>query len=97
MPLKPNTNIKSPLEEGITNILAGPVNKVPESAKDVDDISVYPAHSEISGCNRRISPSNFLAMMSHDLRAYLNGVVGLTRLLFNTNLTSEQRNYIGNI
>jgi len=37
--------------------------------------------------------SRFLANMSHDIRTPMNGVIGMTHLLINTDLTDEQREY----
>ncbi len=41
--------------------------------------------------------SQFLANMSHELRTPLTGVLGYTKLLNSTNLTSEQKDYVGTI
>ena len=41
--------------------------------------------------------SEFLALMSHELRNPLNGVVGLTSLLMNTDMTRSQREHIAMI
>ncbi|MBF0523622.1 MAG: PAS domain S-box protein [Deltaproteobacteria bacterium] len=38
--------------------------------------------------------SDFLANMSHDLRTPLNGIIGSSILLFDTGLTTEQRDYV---
>ncbi len=38
--------------------------------------------------------SEFLANMSHEIRSPLNGVIGASELLTNTNLTGEQQEYV---
>jgi PAS domain S-box-containing protein len=41
--------------------------------------------------------TEFLANMSHEVRTPMNGIIGLTKLLLNTNLTEKQKEYLNAI
>ena len=72
----------------------GPVRQVMIVSRDITDIvaaqeAIENARSEAEQANQ--AKSAFLASMSHEIRTPLNGVIGMTRLLLDTELSIEQR------
>lgn len=77
--------IVSDLED--TPLISKLTNKVLDLQKDMNEII------EINEKNSQIK-SNFLSTMSHEIRTPMNAMLGFTKLLEETNLSTEQQEYV---
>jgi PAS domain S-box-containing protein len=92
-----NNGIQLPVEASIKAIEADNSLYYIATLRDVggcNDINKKLTDALSKSEKSNLEKSKFLAVMSHEMRTPLNGILGLHDLLFDTSLDAEQKNYL---